>query len=118
MNDLLVWCLERCRISDDTTLHKLFISKFYVNSYNDIFVFITKRQLIFFRQLSDLLQIDATFRLNWNDLPVLVFGCSDARRRFYPCGIASVGTDEATSSYIVLFKTIKQTVLDITGKIF
>ena len=43
---LHVCCLERCQISDDTTLHKLFISKFYVNSCNDIFVFITTRQLI------------------------------------------------------------------------
>ena len=114
MNDLRVWCLERCQISDDTTLHKPFISIFYVNSCNEIFVFITTRQLISIGQSSDLLQVDATFKLNWNDLPVSVFGCSDARRSFYPFDIVSIGTDEAASSYIDLFKTIKQTVLDIT----
>ena len=86
MNDLRVCCLERCQVSDDTTLHKPFISKFYVNSCNDIFIFITTRQLTSIGQLSDLLQVDATLRLNWNDLPVLVFGCSDASRRVYSFG--------------------------------
>ena len=107
VNDLIVWCRERCQIPDDTILHKPFVSQFYVNWCNDIFVFITTRQRISIGQLSDLLQVDATFKLNWNNLPVLVFGCSDARRRFYPFGLALIGADEAASSYIDLFKTIK-----------
>ena len=118
MIDLRVWCLERCYVSNDTTLHKPFISKFYVNSCSAISVFITARQLIPIEQLSDLLQRDPIFQLNWNDSSVLAFGCSDARQRFYSFGIPLIGTDEAASSYIGLCKTIKQTVLDINGKIF
>ena len=64
LNDLRVWCLELCQISDGTTLCKPFISKFYADSCYDIFVFITARQLISIGQLSDLLQVVATFRLN------------------------------------------------------
>ena len=118
VNELRVWGRERCHTSDDTILHKPFISKFYVNSCNDIFVFITARQLISIGQLSDWLQVDATFKLNWNDLPVLVFGCSDTCRGFYQFGLALIRTDEAASSHIDLFKAIKQTILDITDKIF
>ena len=38
-----------------------------------------------------MLQVDATFKLNWNELPVLVFGSSDSNRRFHSYGIAVIG---------------------------
>ncbi len=44
--------------------------------------------------LPNLLQVDATFKLNWNDLPVLIFGSSDGNRRFHPYGMATIRTDE------------------------
>ena len=74
-----------------------------MNSYDDIFVFLTTRKLISTAPLSAMLQVDATFKLNWNELPVLVFDSSDSNRRFHPYGIAVIGTDEAASSYITLF---------------
>ncbi|CAF5169613.1 unnamed protein product, partial [Rotaria magnacalcarata] len=45
-------------------------------------------------QLSSLLQVDATYKLTWNELPLLVFGSSDADRHFRPFGVAFVPSDE------------------------
>ena len=67
--------------------------------------------------LSAMLQVDATFKLNWNELPVLVFWSSDGSCRFHPYSIAVIGTDEAASSYMTLFQSIKECVFNITGKL-
>lgn len=98
-------------IPDPTSLHEPFLPRFYVNSCDDLFVFITMRKLISTTPLSSLLQIDATFKLNWNELSVLVCDSSDGNRRFHPFGIGVIGNDEAVSSYITLFQTIKECIL-------
>ncbi len=77
----------------------------------------TTLKLISTARLSNLLQVDATFKLNWNDLPVLIFGSSDGNRRFHPYGMATIRTDEGASSYITLFQTIKECVYNVTSKI-
>ena len=64
-----------------------------------------------------MLQVDATFKLNWNELPMLVFGNSGGSRRFHLYDIAVIGTDEAASSYITLFQTIKECVFNVTSKL-
>ena len=38
-------------------------------------------------------------------------------RRFHPYSIAVFGTDEATSSYMILFQTIKEYVFNVAGKL-
>jgi hypothetical protein len=50
-------------------------------------------------------------------LPILVCGSSDGNRRFHPFGIAVIGSDEAVSSYITLFQTIKECILNLPGEI-
>jgi hypothetical protein len=118
VDDFRSWCIEHSTmIADPTALHEPFVAKFYINSCDDLFVFITTRKLISTAPLSALLQVDATFKLNWNELPVIVFGSSDGNRRFHPYGIAVIGSDEAASSYITLFQTIKECVFNVTGKI-
>ncbi|CAF4327968.1 unnamed protein product, partial [Rotaria sordida] len=79
-------------------MHEPFIAKFNVNSCDGLFIFIRTRKLIATAPLSNSLQVDGTFKLNWNDLPVTVFGSSDGNRRFHPYIIALIGTDEAASS--------------------
>jgi hypothetical protein len=117
-DDFRSWCHEHSAIlSDPSALHEPFVGKYYIESRDELFVFMTTRKLISTAPLSTLLQVDATFKLNWNELPVLVFGSSDGNRHFYPYGVAVIGTDEAASSYITLFQTIKEWVFNVTGKI-
>ncbi|CAF4273112.1 unnamed protein product, partial [Rotaria sordida] len=75
----------------------------------------TTRKLIATAPLSNSLQVDGTFKLNWNDLSVTVFGSSDGNRRFHPYVIALIGTDEAASGYITLFQTINKYVFNAAG---
>ncbi|CAF0851693.1 unnamed protein product [Didymodactylos carnosus] len=85
----------------------------YNGTINDITLHIVQKNLLYY-----LLQVDATFKLTWQELPLLVFGCSDADRHFHPYGIALISTDEAASSYARLFQTLKQTVLNTTGSAY
>ena len=85
VDDFRSWCHGySALLSDPTLIHEPFVPKFYINSCDDIFVFITTRKLICTAPLSSILQVDGTFKLNWNELPVLVFGSSDGNRRFHP----------------------------------
>ncbi|CAF4881795.1 unnamed protein product [Rotaria sp. Silwood1] len=116
VDDFRSWCHQHSALAvGPTAIHEPFVAKFYINSCNDIFVFITTRKLISTAPLSGMLPVDATFKLNWNELPVLVFGSSDGNRPFFPYGIAIIGTDEAASSYITLFQTVKECVFNVTG---
>ena len=118
VDDIRSWCHEHSALLCDSPLiHELFVAKFYINSCNDIFIFLTTRKSVSTATLSAILQVDATFKLNWNELLVLVFGSSDASRRFHLYGIAVIGTDEAASSYMTLFQTIKECVLNVTDKL-
>ncbi|CAF1401078.1 unnamed protein product [Didymodactylos carnosus] len=76
------------------------------------------RQLVSIGSLSSLLQVDATFKVNWNELSLLVFGSSDSNRHFHPYGVALISTDEAADSYMHVFQTLKQVVQSVTGIVF
>lgn len=69
-------------------------------SCNDLCVFITTKNLMSTARLSNLLQVDATLKLNWNDLHV--------NRHSHLYAIAIIGTHGAASSYIPLFQTVKE----------
>ncbi|CAF3400184.1 unnamed protein product [Rotaria socialis] len=60
-----------------------------------------------YTQLSSLLQVDATYKLTWNELPLLVSGSSDADRHFRSFGVALVSSGEGSACYIDLFKQLK-----------
>ncbi|CAF4402558.1 unnamed protein product [Rotaria socialis] len=60
-----------------------------------------------YTQLSSLLQVDATYKLTWNELPLSVSGSSDADRHFRSFGVALVSSDEGSACYIDLFKQLK-----------
>ena len=98
VDDIRSWYHEHSAVlCDPTLIHEPFVPKFYINSCDDIFIFLTTRKLISTAPLSAMLQVDATFKLNWNELLVLVFGSSDGGRRFHPYSIAVMGTNEAAS---------------------
>ena len=72
-----------------------------------IYLFFTTKQLIQQTQYTGLLQVDATYKLIWNDLPLLVFGASDADQHFRPFDIALVSTDEHSTCFKQLFNQLQ-----------
>ncbi|CAF0962143.1 unnamed protein product [Didymodactylos carnosus] len=67
IDDFRVWCEQHSLPSDQVAIHTPFVSKFYINSCDDIFIFLTTRKLISVGALSSLLLVDATFKLNYYD---------------------------------------------------
>ena len=52
------------------------------------------------------LQVDATYKITWNELPLLVFVSTDANRHSKPFDIALVSHDEEKTCYEQLFTSI------------
>ena len=73
-----------------------------------ICLFCSQQQQKLIQELSytPLLQLDATYKVTWNELPLLIFGSSDANTRFRPFGAALVSTDESSSCYETLFTSL------------
>ena len=103
--DFNQWCINHKY--DDNSLHTTFVPYYSINNSNDIFVFFTTKQLIQQIQLTTLLQVDATYKLTWNDLPLLVFGASDADRHFRPFGVALISSDEDSKCFNQLFNQLQ-----------
>ncbi|CAF1271001.1 unnamed protein product [Didymodactylos carnosus] len=53
--------------------------------------------------------VDATYKIKWNELPLLVFGASDADRHFRSFGIALTSSDENSACYEQLFNQLRFT---------
>ena len=64
------------------SLHSIFVPYYYTNDADSISVLFTTKQLLKGAQFSILLQGDVTYKLTWNELPLLVFGSSYANRHF------------------------------------
>ncbi|CAF1257415.1 unnamed protein product [Didymodactylos carnosus] len=73
---------------------------------NNIFVLFTTKQLFQQIRLTTYLQVDATYKITWNELPLLVFGSTDANRHFKPFGVALISHDENAKCYNQLFTSI------------
>ncbi|CAF3469772.1 unnamed protein product [Rotaria sp. Silwood1] len=101
--DMRNWCNEHKESKD---LHSVFVPFYKVDDINNLFVFFTTKQLFQQIRSTTLLQVDATYKLTWNNLPLLVFGSTDANRHFKPFGMALISTDEDSECFIHLFNSI------------
>ncbi|CAF1063645.1 unnamed protein product [Didymodactylos carnosus] len=101
--DLRNWCNEH---SEGKQIHSTFVPFYTVDDINNTFVFFTTKQLFQQIRLTTYLQVDATYKITWNELPMLVFGSTDANRHFKPFGIALVSHDENAKCYNQLFTSI------------
>jgi hypothetical protein len=106
--DLRKWCYEHREGKD---LHSTFVPFYKVDDINNVYVFFTTKQLFQQIQLTTFLQVDATYKLNWNNLPLLVFGSTDANRHFKPFGMALISNDENTECFNHLFNSINSLAL-------
>lgn len=103
--DLRNWCDQH---KDGIDLHSPYVPFYLVENIENIFIMFTTRQLFQQIKLTNYLQVDATYKLTWNELPLLVFGASDANRHFKPFGIALISHDENEKCYEQLLTSINQ----------
>ncbi|CAF1246400.1 unnamed protein product [Didymodactylos carnosus] len=110
--------VQLSKTSHSVSPHDVFVPRFAIDSCDRVFIFFTTRQLVSIGSLLSLLQVDATFKVNWNEIPLLVLGSSDSNRHFHLYGVALISTDEAADSYMHVFQTFKQVVQSVTGIVF
>ena len=102
--DFREWCREH---QGAATPHSTIVPFYFINDVNDLFVLFTTKELVRQMQYSTLLQLDGTYKLTWNELPLIVFGASDCNRNFRPFGVALVSEDESSSCYEHLFNSLR-----------
>ncbi|CAF1020052.1 unnamed protein product [Didymodactylos carnosus] len=91
-------------------LHDAFVPYYEAIDINHIFICITTRQLLSACKYSSTLAIDCTYKITWNELPLLVFGTSDLYRHFHPLGLCLISTDESADTFKTLFRVLKSCV--------
>ena len=65
VDDIRPWCHEHSALlCDPKLIYEPCVPKFYINSCDNIFIFLTTRKLISTAPLSAMLRVDATFKLN------------------------------------------------------
>ncbi|CAF1174096.1 unnamed protein product, partial [Didymodactylos carnosus] len=106
VDDLQLWCKERINCPPPGQLHQVFVPFYEVKDIDNIFVCITTRQLLSTTKYSSVLAIDCTYKVTWNNLPILIFGTSDYKRHFHPIGLCLVSSDEGASTYKTLFQGV------------
>jgi hypothetical protein len=104
INDLQLWCNGRTNCPAPDQLHQVFVPFYEVKDIDNIFVCITTRQLLSTTKYSSILAVDCTYKVTWNNLPLLIFGTSDYKRHFHPISLCLVSSDEAASRYKTLFQ--------------
>ena len=115
IHDLRNWCNEHREAKE---LHSTFVPFYNAVDINNIFIFFTTKQLFQQIQLTTYLQVDATYKVTWNNLPLLVFGSTDANRHFKPFGMALISEDENTECYVKLFDSIKTLAVQLNVQCF
>lgn len=71
----------------------------------DFKVFWTTNRLLSFINISNSINIDSTFKLNYNGFPVIVVGTTDKNCAFHPFGLSLV-TNETWESYFFIFSSL------------
>lgn len=105
------WCKENSIVPDSDD--KMFIVdyKLQLNSpdpkQQKIDIFFSTKRLLSFTDKSNMVQIDATYKLVWESFPIFVIGCSDQNRVFHPFGI-SVSGGESHHEFGFVFSAIKK----------
>ena len=84
---------------DGTQLNSTYVPFYTIKNIDNIFILFTTKQL--FQQINSTtyLQVDARYKIMWNELPLVIFGSTYANHHFKPFGIALVSHDENKTCY-------------------
>jgi hypothetical protein len=118
LGELESWCIKNSNIpeSDDASYvagHKMIYDDDSDDSENEddddkgskFRVFITTKRLLKIAAKAKTIHADATYKLVWEGMPVMIVGTSDMDRHFHPFGI-SVCSNETTSDFTFIFQSI------------
>jgi len=113
LGELEQWCIDHSTLPDDED--KAFVPNFYINYADDdededekeFRIFVTTKRLLRIAKKSSKIHADATYKLVWEGMPVLMIGTTDMDRHFHPFGIG-VCTNERTADFAFIFKSIFQ----------
>uniref|UniRef100_A0A914WHL2 MULE transposase domain-containing protein n=1 Tax=Plectus sambesii TaxID=2011161 RepID=A0A914WHL2_9BILA len=77
---------------------------------NAFYTFLTTQRLLqnLGKPGGDVLQVDGTYKLMYEENTVLTLGVSDRHRRLHPVGITIIGQTESTTAYVKLFECLKE----------
>ena len=82
LNQLESWCIDFSK--DPQTASDCYVLDYYTDFQQKKFkIVLTSKILIELCKQSELLQIDSTYKLNWNGFPVMIAGSSDKNRVIY-----------------------------------
>ena len=111
--DVERWCSERSQ--DPEGDHEPYVPAFSVAHENRSFrVVMTTKHLLRSLSGSKVIQVDATYKVNWNGYPVIVAVIADTNKAFYPC-VISVVASEAAEDYAFVMRALKKGALTHSG---
>jgi len=84
-----------------------FIDPLTINHSIPIFrIFVSTRRLLSYAILSDMWQVDATYKLNWQGYPLFPIGVTDMSKQFHPIGWA-LTSYETTEDFEFVLRALK-----------
>lgn len=105
IGSLREWCEGRLVPPDLSQVcpHRVFVAVYEVSD-SLIYIMMTSKRLMDICIRGQTLQTDATFKLNWEGLPVILTGVTDANRVFHACALHIVWKSEDTAVYTKVSK--------------
>jgi len=125
------WCLDHDKIPDSDDMP--FVVSHQIKYYDECEVDLTERKdpdgteaqfrvLISTKRLlenctkTNNIHVDATYKLIWEGMPVIIVGNTDSDRHFHPSGIA-VCSNERTEDFKFIFESIIEGISKINGHV-
>ncbi len=71
-----------------------------------IYIYISSVRLLNIASMSSHIHADATYKLVWQDFPVLIIGTTDLNKAFHPFGLA-ICSNEKTKDFEFIFNSIQ-----------
>lgn len=111
LGELEAWCIDNSSVpvDEDTAFvfaHSVTYDDDELTGEPSFRLSISTPRLLSQSESTTHLHADATYKLNWEGMPVLVVGTTDKDRHFVPISIA-VCSDEQTSSFEFIFAALK-----------
>ena len=114
--ELQDWCTKAEAVPDNDD--QAYVVHHNINRDGQkVSVMLSTRSLLMAAAASDVVHVDATYKLNWQGYPILIAGVTDAASQFFPC-IFAVMTSEKEEDYTSLLQVMTGKVEKATQQVF
>ncbi|KAL0821529.1 hypothetical protein ABMA28_004986 [Loxostege sticticalis] len=112
LGELEKWIFDRTTIPDDE--NEVFVFSYYVleDKVPTFRLALSTKKLLNIVCSTDVLHIDATYKLIWQGFPVLVLGTTDKNRKFHPLCLG-ISTNERQEDFQMIFGGLKEKALSL-----